>query len=136
MAKNVTCDLDRFAKSLGELVADIPDAYSEEVGKAVQQSVRSAAKKLRGEYTENIGVHEWSKEYREGFKSHTDKSGMQTVGEVGNKAKPGLVHLLEKGHVTLTGRRTRPFPHMDPAFEDMQEDFVKRAEKAVMKAVG
>lgn len=132
----MTCDADAFAASLESLIGDIPDAVAEAAGKAVGQSVRKGAKQLRGKYTDGIGRHPWSAEYRGGFSSHVDKGGRVTTGEIGNKAKPGLVHLLEKGHATLTGRRTGKFGHMDPAFQEIQEDFVERVGKAVGEALG
>ena len=135
MGRNVTCDLDRFAAGIDKLVGDLPSACHEAMGDAVTKSTRLAAKRLRGELTDGIGKTEWSEAYRSGFTSHVDKSETETVGEVGNKNKPGLVHLLEKGHATLTGRRTQAYPHMEPAFEEMANDFIDRVDKAVGKAI-
>lgn len=133
--KSIECDLGTFAASLESLIGDIPDACNEGCAKAVRQSIRKTAKDLRsGEYGKK-GVHEWSDEYMQGFSSAQVKGGPTPAGEVGNKAKPGLVHLLEKGHVTLTGRRTQAFPHMAPAFEDMAEDFTERVQKYVGEAL-
>lgn len=128
------CDIDDFSASLTRLIGDVFDDCDDRVSKALTQSTRKGAKELRETYALK-GRHEWSDEYREGFKAHIDKSGKLTVGEVGNKNKPGLVHLLEKGHVTLTGRRTNAYPHMAPAFEEMSEDFIKRFEEAVARAL-
>lgn len=133
---DITCDIDAFATSLEALIGDIPEACDKETEKAVTKSVRKGAKLLRGKYTSGIGKHEWSAEYRGGFSSHVTKGGMETTGEIGNKNKPGLVHLLEKGHATLTGRRTNKYEHMDPAFREIQEDFVVQVENAVGKALG
>ena len=69
-----------------------------------------------------------------GFASHVER-GVETVGEVGNKNKPGLVHLLEKGHLTLTGRKTTAYPHMAPAFDAMSEEFVEEYKKAIGAAL-
>ena len=131
MGRDIPVDLDRFAVGLEQLIGDLPGRCDEALEKSVRQSVRRTAQNLRsGEYGAS-GRHEWSGEYMEGFTSHVTHEGAKTVGEVGNKAKPGLVHLLEKGHVTLNGRRTAAFPHMAPAFTDMEEDFIERAEAAI-----
>jgi len=135
MGRNVTCDLDRFAAGFDELIGDLPEACGDALEDSVRKSVRQAAKSLRGELTDGIGKNDWSDEYRQGFTSHVDRSGPTVVGEVGNKNKPGLVHLLEKGHATLTGRRTQAYPHMEPAFEEMSSDFIDRAGKAVGRAI-
>ena len=133
MAREVTCDIDGFAKGIEQLIGDIPEACKDGLAKATEQSVRKGAKTVQ-QYASKGGRHAWSGEYVGGFKSHVTR-GDVTVGEIGNSAKPGLVHLLEKGHVTLTGRRTGAFPHMAPAFDEIQEDFVKRAERAVGEAI-
>lgn len=133
MARNVSCDLDSFARGLDELVGDIPEACSEKVGKAVERATRNGVKVVKAHAAKG-GKHKWSDEYVSGFASHVDR-GVETVGEIGNKAKPGLVHLLEKGHATLTSRRTRAYPHMAPAFDEMQEDFVNEVSKAVEEAI-
>ena len=134
MSNNETCDLEGFEAAIGKLIGNIPRSVADKVGNAAAASGRKAAKRLRGDLTDGIGKHEWSEKYRSGFTSHTVK-GTTPSAEVGNKGKPGLVHLLEKGHATLTGRKTAAYPHMRPAFEEMSEDFVKRVDKAVGEAL-
>ena len=135
MAKNVTVDADMFSVGLDELIGNIPVACAQGLGKAVQQSARKTAKGLRSGAYGSSGKHAWSPEYMKGFASHAEVGGMEPEGEVGNKAKPGLVHLLEKGHLTATGRRTTAYPHMKPAFDDMEKDFIERAEDAIGEAL-
>jgi len=128
------CDVDKFAATLTDLIGEVFDQCDENVSKAVSQATKRGAKELRETYA-IIGAHMWSDEYREGFKAHIDKTGKVTTGEIGNSAKPGLVHLLEKGHATLTGRRTRAYPHMEPTFEDVSEDLIERIDRAVASAL-
>ena len=106
--RNITCGPEAFAAGIDALIGDIPKACQDAVGKATEQSTRAGVKKVKTRAGAG-GVHKWSEEYVSGFGSHV-KRGVVTVGEIGNRNKPGLVHLLEKGHVTLTGRRTRAFP--------------------------
>ena len=137
-ARNLSCDADSFATSLGKLVGDAFYASSAEVGKAVERTTRYGAKQLREVRTEGIGrkpnEYPWSAEYRQGFTAHVEK-GVVTTGEVGNKNMPGLVHLLEKGHRTLNDRRTNAYPHMAPTFEDMLDDIDRRLGPAIDKAL-
>lgn len=134
MSRDLTVDIDRFAIGLEQLVGDIPLECQEKGGEVVAKSVRKTAKELRSGKYGSAGKHEWSEEYMSGFSSHVEK-GVETVGEVGNKNKPGLVHLLEKGHLTLTGRRTKAYPHMAPAYEAMAAEFVDEYEKAIGEAI-
>ena len=133
MGRSITCDLDAFARSIEELVGDIPSACQDKVGDAVAKSTRKGVKAVKSHASKG-GKHEWSGEYVDGFSSHVTR-GEETVGEIGNKNKPGLVHLLEKGHATLTGRRTNAYPHLAPAFDEIQEDFIRSVEEAVGEAL-
>ena len=135
MARYIDMDIDMFEKGIDELLGDIPKACLDGVGKAVKQSARKTAKELRSGTYGSAGKHKWSEEYMSGFKSHSQKGLMNVEAEVGNSTKPGLVHLLEKGHLTLTGRRTNAYPHMAPAFDAMQEDFMDRASRAIGQAL-
>lgn len=133
MSRYVEVPLDAFAKGIEELIGDIPASCEEKVGNAVAKSTRKGVKNVQA-HAEKGGRHPWSGEYTGGFASHIER-GAITTGEIGNKTKPGLVHLLEKGHATLTGRRTAAFPHMAPAFEEIQVEFIEAVEKAVGEAL-
>ena len=133
MPKHLTCTPDAFAATLQELVADIPGAVIDQTGDVVAKCARKGAKRAKAHAAKG-GRHAWSGEYVNGFSSHV-KRGPETTGEVGNKTKPGLVHLLEKGHATLTGRKTGAFPHMAPAFDDIKEEFARQVSEAVGRAI-
>ena len=133
MPRNMFCTPDTFAVSLQELVGDIPETVAEKTGDVVAKYSRRGAKKVK-EHAAKGGKHAWSGEYVGGFSSRV-KRGPETTGEIGNRAKPGLVHLLEKGHATLTGRRTNAYPHMAPAFDEIKDDFYKEVVEAVEVAL-
>lgn len=135
MAKSATCDLSGFSVTVEKLLGDIPLSVRKNMGNCVAKSARYGARQLRQKYAKG-GKHKWSDRYTQGFSSHTSGKADLAVGEVGNKREPGLVHLLEKGHLTPAGRRTNAYPHMAPAFEDMAEKFIAEAEKAFGEAIG
>ena len=132
-SRNLICDLDGFASCVEELISDIPESCREASNKAVAQSIRRGVKTVKSKASSG-GVHEWSAKYVDGFSSHVEQ-GVVAVGEIGNKNKPGLVHLLEKGHATLTGRRTRAFPHMAPAFDEIRDDYIRTMDRLVGEAL-
>lgn len=134
MGSNMTVDVDAFATGIERLVGKIPKNCQQEGGDAVAKVTRKTARELSAGTYGSGGLHEWSERYMSGFKAHVTR-GEKTVGEVGNKNKPGLVHLLEKGHLTLTGRKTRAYPHMAPAFDAMSEEFITEYEKAIGRAL-
>lgn len=116
MPKNVTCDWMNLSWGMQELLGDIPSEVTAQMETVVPKVARKGAKELRSE-----AAKRWNgktgKRYSEGFSSTSLKSGVVTSAEIGNRSVPGLVHLLEKGHATLTGRRTAAYPHVAPVFE-------------------
>lgn len=50
---------------------------------------------------------------------------------VHNKKKPGLTHLLEKGHALRGGGRARAFPHIKAVEEWCSEEYQKRVERMI-----
>ena len=67
------------------------------------------------------------KHYADGWaKKRTDEGII-----VYNKTKPGLTHLLEKGHALVNGDRSRTFPHIRPA----EQKAIREFEEAVKKAI-
>ena len=130
MAASRTCAVDDFAAEMASIMNEVKKDCAEASNRAVAQSVRKGAKTVK-EKAKATGKHPWSPEYVGGFSSHVDRRGDLYSGEIGNKAKPGLVHLLEKGHATLTGRRTQAYPHMAPAFEEIKDDYIERMDKYI-----
>ena len=133
MAKEAVVDWLNFDAGIREVVGDIPVACQDKVGKATAKVARKGVKAVKSHASKG-GKHPWSAEYVGGFSSKVTK-GAVTTAEIGNRTKPGLVHLLEKGHATLTGRRTNAYPHMAPAFDEIQEDYYKAVSEAVREAL-
>lgn len=61
--------------------------------------------------------------YASGWRAKTERQGTQTVCTVYQSKKPGLTHLLEKGHAKFifghpTGEYVPGYPHIEPAYEE------------------
>ena len=73
-----------------------------------------------------------SGEYRKSWaaKKTLDRSGKLTV-TVYNRKKPGLTHLLEKGHAKRGGGRVEGTPHIAPAEEYAVDELEKRIRRGL-----
>lgn len=134
MAKHITCDAEMFAIGMEELLADIEPDMAKNLSKEIPRLARKGAKELRQEASSHWQGITGSR-YAKGFSSKTLKSGIVSTAEIGNKAVPGLVHLLEKGHETLTARRVAGIPHVAPVYEKLEPQVIEAVEEAVEEAL-
>ena len=112
MTVSQTIDADRFAVALKGIFSNVENQLTTNLEQPVEEACKAAQKVARKSGTYKDKATKKGK-YRSGFAHRVDKKGRyEAVGYVGNRKKPGLVHLLEKGHATMRGGRTRAFPHM------------------------
>ena len=111
MSKHVS--VDGFVAALDVILSDYATQVSDNTKKAVRKSIRTVKKEAE---ERSPNCHEDG--YHTGWKTHVNQSERTIHAECGNKLKPGLVHLLEKGHNTLNGARVPAKPHLAPAAEE------------------
>lgn len=122
-------NLSGLATEIGSIIS----MYSKNVTDETEQWLKTTAK----ETVENVKKNAQSAGFKTDAKyidGWTSKkvNGIYTVY---NKNKPGMVHLLENGHEIVvhgisTGKKTRAFPHVKPAEEQIQE-MVNELERAL-----
>lgn len=126
-------------EQLDEEIQKQLETYNAEITKNINENLKEVADttaetlKKGGTYKERTG------KYTPDWSVTTRKAISAIQGEhysVHNRKHYQLTHLLEKGHVTRTGTRTRAFEHILPAEQEAEELAVEATEKAVRKANG
>lgn len=101
---------------LARAVNEAMSEYRDLTEQALKSAVTGVAKETKDIAKENSPS--LSGRYKKGWatKKTTDASGQISV-TVYNRARPGLTHLLEKGHAKRGGGRVSGIPHIAPAEE-------------------
>ena len=101
---------------LARAVNEAMSEYRDLTEQALKSAVTEVAKETKDIAKENSPS--LSGRYKKGWatKKTTDASGQISV-TVYNRARPGLTHLLEKGHAKRGGGRVSGIPHIAPAEE-------------------
>ena len=112
---------DEIAKLLSEYEAEIvknTDACGKAVANAAAKKLRQTSPKRTGKYvTREKGAFGENAKYI-----------------VHNKKRYRLTHLLEHGHVTANGKRTRAIPHIKPVEEQVIREYEKQVREAIEDA--
>lgn len=125
MAKNVS--IDALANEISMMVAK----YSEDVEDAIQDELDSTSKAVLNDVKANSPT--LYGDYKKGWTKKKFSNELGTSYIVYNKDKPGLVHLLEKGHALRGGGRTKAIPHVAPAVDTHLPAMEKNIENIISK---
>lgn len=108
MARNIWVEEDEFASALSDILDGIVDSADD----AVFDLVHDALVEGRKEWRKNAEAFDWKYGKAVTYRTLRQKHGVE--GHIFSR-KPGLPHLLEKGHAKIGGGRTRAFEHVKPA---------------------
>jgi len=106
--------------SIDELVGEIVlavERYTEAVSEAVEREVHETAQAVLQEVATSSAWVDKSGKYRKGWTPKKERGEGWIRITIYNRLKPGLVHLLEKGHAKRSGGRVAARPHLVPAYD-------------------
>ena len=124
------------ADQLGAALDDILETYFGEVMLAadsgcdeVAKYAKSRLKDLSPRSEALEAVH-----YADGWAVEKEKDRLGMIFHVWNKNKPGLTHLLEKGHYKRDGKeRTKKIPHISEVEKEVEQIIGQKVELKVKK---
>lgn len=85
-----------------------------------------------GTATNDTGRREWNK-YSKSWAVNVQGASDYVKCTIHNKKHYQLTHLLEYGHATRNGKRTRAFPHIKQVSDKLEETYEKEIEEVIKK---
>ena len=126
MAQKVRIDglTDAILENIKEF-NNLTEAEFEETARIV---AKEGSKKLRATSPKGSGSRKGH--YADGWSVTYERKGNGKFAFiVHNRKKPGLTHLLERGHQLWQGGRARAIPHIKPVEEWCNEEFERRVKE-------
>lgn len=125
-------------EDLTKVVMDYLNNYKEDIEDDVVETVDNVTKQAKDELKqlsrEKFKLYGREKPYYQGWavKLKESKSSRYTK-VIWNKTNYQLTHLLEFGHATRNGGRTREFPHIRPVEDKYKVEFVDKLKSKIRR---
>jgi hypothetical protein len=126
MSKTIKPEM--FAQAVKEYL----EIYVEDIGEAVEEKSNQIGKEARDELKQTSPKK--TGKYAKGWTVRKDKKNKNyyTV-KVWNRTDYQLTHLLEFGHTTKNGGRTKAIPHIRPVEEKYKNKFEKQLKDKIRR---
>ena len=119
--ENLTQTLKNYLENYVEDISEVVEETSTQIGKEARDELKQTSPKRTGKYAKGWTV-----------KKDRKNKNYYTV-KVWNKTDYQLTHLLEFGHATRNGGRTKAIPHIRPVEEKYKEEFEKRLKDKIRR---
>ena len=124
-------------EELSKVVMDYLKNYKEDIDEEVVEVVDEVTRKAKDELKQTSPRGEGSRTnpYYKGWAVKLSKKRTGVYHKViWNRTNYQLTHLLEFGHATRNGGRTRAIPHIRPVEEKYNVEFVDKLEKKIRRS--
>ena len=125
------------ADELEKVVMDYLQNYKEDIDEDVEETVDSTTKQARDELKQTSPRGKGSRKnpYYRGWTIKLSKKRTGVYHKViWNKTNYQLTHLLEWGHTTRNGGRTKAIPHIRPVEEKYNVEFVDKLKQKIRRS--
>lgn len=116
-------------------VADILNDYSEEIQEAITEEAEKIAKEgvqsLKHTSPVNKKNTRHKGKYAKGWRVKVTKGKGFVNCIIHNATDYQLTHLLENGHLTRNGGKTKPIKHIEPVHDKCIEDYESGVERII-----
>ncbi len=123
--------------ALGAEIVRLMEEYASDVAADMKAEAKTVAKEAVKELKQNSPKGPGSKKghYKDGWASKVERENAVSIDiKVYNKKKPGLTHLLEKGHARRGGGRNVPGKeHISPVEQKVIENYEKRLKERLSR---
>ncbi len=117
--------IDGLADAISALMAEYAGSVLDDVKEVAGEVAKEAVEELKNTSPEGAGSKKGH--YKSGWASKVTTEGANSINvTIYNKKKPGLTHLLEKGHAKRGGGRVQGIEHIAPAEEKAVNEYEKR----------
>lgn len=110
--------IDKLAADVEKILKDYAEDTNKDMTKLVKEFGKKGAKAVKSA-SSGIGG-----KYASGWTSQVEETRQGAVATIYSN-RPGLPHLLEKGHATRNGGRVAGRTHIAPVEEKLVEEFTK-----------
>ena len=113
-------------------VKDLLNEYSDEIQEGIEIVANNTAQLVKRDLRNTIGTYKIrTGKYNKGWQINTKKGRGVVNHTVWNATDWRLTHLLENGHTTRNGGRTRAFVHIRPVEEKYVNQYQQDVEKLI-----
>lgn len=112
-------EIQKYLTQYKEDISETVETVANKVGKEAVNELKQTSPKKTGSYAK-------------GWRLKKDKLGKNRYTiKIHNKTDFQLTHLLEFGHATKNGGRTKPIPHIRPTEQKYSEKFEEELKKEI-----
>lgn len=126
MGLRLKISIDELADVLKDTLTEYGQKIVKKVDEAGEKITKKTVKKLKETSPKRIG--DYAKNWTSKSFNNYGEAKKQTIH---NAKHYRLTHLLEYGHITRNGKRTKARKHIEPAEKEAVEEFSKEVERGI-----